>query len=72
MCSSDLLEELPKHLYFTYPEDLDMMNRALAHPLAVQRIHQPYAGSENPLLSSKRQEWYLDEEGMLEELLAEL
>ena len=49
-----------------------MMNRALAHPLAVQRIHQPYAGSENPLLSSKRQEWYLDEEGMLEELLAEL
>ena len=66
------LEELPKRLYFTYPEDLDMMNRALAHPLAVQRIHQPYAGSENPLLSSKRQEWYLDEEGMLEELLAEL
>ena len=49
-----------------------MMNRALSHALAVQRIHQPYAGSENPLRSSKRQEWYLDEEGMLGELLAEL
>lgn len=67
------LEELPKRLYFTYPEDLDMMNRALAHPLAVQRIYQPYAGSENPHLFAKdRREWYLDEEGMLEELLAEL
>ena len=67
------LPELPKRLYFTYPEDLDMMNRAIAHPLIVQRIYQPYAGSENPYLSAKdRREWHLDGEGMLEELLAEL
>lgn len=65
--------ELPERLYFTYPEDLDLMNRALVHPMMVQRIYQPHAGSENPHLSAKdRLEWYLDGEGMLEELLAEL
>ena len=67
------LPELPKRLYFTYPDDLDLMNQALAHPVRIQRIHQPYAGSENPHLSAKnRREWHLDGEGMLKELLAEL
>ena len=67
------LTELPKCLYFTYPEDLDMMNRALLHPITVQRTYQPYVGSENPHLSAKdRREWHLNGEGMLEELLAEL
>ena len=67
------LPELPKRLYLTYPEDLDMVNQALAHPLIVQRVYQPYAGSENPLFSAKdRREWYLDGEGMLEELIMEL
>lgn len=67
------LTELPERLYFTYPEDLDLMNQVLAHPVAVQRIHQPYAGSNNPYLSAKDcREWHLDGDRMLEELLAEL
>lgn len=67
------LTELPKRLYFTYPEDLDLMNRAHARPVAVQRIHQSYAESNNPYLSAKNcREWYLDGDRMLEEFLAEL
>ena len=64
------LPELPNRLYFTYPEDLDLMNRALLHPVAVQRIHQYYAGSDNPYISAKaRRDWYLDHERMLDEFL---
>ena len=67
------LPELPKHLYFAYPDDLDLMNHALAHPVAIQRVRQLYAGSNNPYLSAKdRREWFLDEEGMLVEFLTGL
>ena len=49
------------------------MNQVLAHPVAVQRIYQPYAESNNPYRSAKDcREWYLDGDGMLEEFLAEL
>lgn len=67
------LTELPQRLYFTYPEDLDLMNRALARPVAVQRIYQYHLHDENPCLSpADRKRWYLDEDAMLEAFMADL
>lgn len=65
--------ELPQRLYFTYPEDLDLMNRALARPVAVQRIFQYHLHDENPRLSpAVRKQWYLNEDAMLEDFTAAL
>lgn len=64
---------LPHDLWFTFPPDLDFVNRALAHPLAVQRVFQPYLHDENPVLSpADRRNWYLDGEAMIQALLREL
>ncbi len=54
-------------------EDFQRVSLPEGPSFSPARIHQPYAGSENPHLSAKnRREWHLDGEGMLKELLAEL
>ena len=63
-------EQLPDELCVSYEAPLTELNAILKKPVPVTRIYQKYLGSDNPHLSNaEKKAWYLDVDGMMEELL---
>ena len=63
-------EHLPDELCVTYEAPLTELNAILKKPVPVTRIYQKYLDSDNPHLSNaEKKAWYLDADGMMEELL---